>query len=529
MAKVDINIIKEWFRNLKKPNQEQFWSWLDSFRHKDDKIPMADVENLSQTLIKKADLVNGLVPESQLPFTINSNEIIAIGLIETTINNVKINVHESGSNKVRINGQIITRSFANNLPFTPVTTGNKFLRIVARAETGLFFLLEGSESEEPQEPALQPGDVHVRLILVTPTGSEIDPEVLSGFVEKEEEKWKTVTLKSASNFNLQYSDKGTRFRIRSLIDIPKILDSIVFQEETNRAVEFFIYNETNLNISIPNSATNGLSKGFTTAQPPFIILPKTYEKLKYNPETNIIECWKVNSTSGGISTVTTDSTLKGKGSPTEPLGISDAKNAEIAGKATQTQLETKQDKSLFSALVDKMVHFYDSATAKMLSTGVEFVSAGILKLKSIILTTNSGTALPNELGTDGTNVVFGASKKKLAFKDEIFEHNVRGKVIESTGVTGTYNCDLNAATSWILTLTGNTTIDFTNMILADETITISMNVTGNFTLTFPSWLKLSPYADLYDGTKINRIVIEIGKGGSTPSGWYNRIRFDSNA
>lgn len=149
MAKVDINIIKEWFRNLKKPNQEQFWSWLDSFRHKDDKIPMADVENLNQTLTKKADLVNGVVPENQLPFTINSNEVISIGEITTTTNSVTVGVHSSGSNKVRINGQILTRNFSNTLPFTPVTTGNKFLRIVARAETGLFFLREGSESEEP--------------------------------------------------------------------------------------------------------------------------------------------------------------------------------------------------------------------------------------------------------------------------------------------------------------------------------------------------------------------------------------------
>lgn len=203
----------------------------------------------------------------------------------------------------------------------------------------------------------------------------------------------------------------------------------------------------------------------------------------------------------------------------------------LVNPATQTwvntQLATKQDKSMFSALVDKMVHYYDLATQKMLSTGVEFISAGIMKFKSIILTTNTGTALANELGTDGTNVVFGASKKKLAFKDEIFEHNVRGKVIESTGVTGTYNCDLNAATRWILILTGNTTIAFTNMILADETITISMNITGNFTLTFPSWLKESPFSESYDGTKINRIVIEIGKGGASPIGWYNRIRFDS--
>lgn len=132
--------------------------------------------------------------------------------------------------------------------------------------------------------------------------------------------------------------------------------------------------------------------------------------------------------------------------------------------------------------------------------------------------------------TDGIDRYFtdiNGIQRKYALYGQIYEHNIRGKVITATGLSGTFNCDLNAYTRWILTLTGNTTIGFTNMIADNETITISMNVTGNFTLTFPSWLKLSPYSDLYDGTKINRIVIEIGKGGVSPSGWYNIIKFDS--
>lgn len=127
--------------------------------------------------------------------------------------------------------------------------------------------------------------------------------------------------------------------------------------------------------------------------------------------------------------------------------------------------------------------------------------------------------------TDGSGVT-----RRITFANftkSIFEHNIKGKVLTATGVSGTYNCDLNAYTRWILTLTGNTTISFTNMILDDETITISMNVTGNFTLNFPSWLKQSPDSYLYDGTKVNRIVIEIGRGGLTPSGWYSITKFDS--
>lgn len=44
------NIIKQWFSNFKKPTQEQFWAWIDSFWHKDDKIPISSVENLETFL-----------------------------------------------------------------------------------------------------------------------------------------------------------------------------------------------------------------------------------------------------------------------------------------------------------------------------------------------------------------------------------------------------------------------------------------------------------------------------------------------
>ncbi|ATA75215.1 hypothetical protein [Capnocytophaga sp. H2931] len=43
-------IIKQWFENFKKPTQEHFWAWIDSFWHKNEKIPMSSVQNLEQSL-----------------------------------------------------------------------------------------------------------------------------------------------------------------------------------------------------------------------------------------------------------------------------------------------------------------------------------------------------------------------------------------------------------------------------------------------------------------------------------------------
>ncbi|EKB58422.1 hypothetical protein HMPREF9700_01874 [Bergeyella zoohelcum CCUG 30536] len=47
--------IKGWFTTGSKPTEKQFWAWMDSFFHKEDKIPMESVEGMSKALEGKAD------------------------------------------------------------------------------------------------------------------------------------------------------------------------------------------------------------------------------------------------------------------------------------------------------------------------------------------------------------------------------------------------------------------------------------------------------------------------------------------
>ena len=61
-----IETLKQWFSNLKKPTQEQFWAWLDSFWHKSEKIPMASVEGLDK-------LVEGTASAEQLRKHLNDS------------------------------------------------------------------------------------------------------------------------------------------------------------------------------------------------------------------------------------------------------------------------------------------------------------------------------------------------------------------------------------------------------------------------------------------------------------------------
>lgn len=49
------NTIKNWFKTGLKPTQEQFWAWIDSYWHKDEKIPITAIEDIDNILDEKAD------------------------------------------------------------------------------------------------------------------------------------------------------------------------------------------------------------------------------------------------------------------------------------------------------------------------------------------------------------------------------------------------------------------------------------------------------------------------------------------
>lgn len=55
MALQTLNTIKEWFKTGLKPSQTQFWDTWDSFRHKNDKVPVTEVEGLDEIIDSKAD------------------------------------------------------------------------------------------------------------------------------------------------------------------------------------------------------------------------------------------------------------------------------------------------------------------------------------------------------------------------------------------------------------------------------------------------------------------------------------------
>ncbi|OBX20949.1 MULTISPECIES: hypothetical protein [Bizionia] len=54
-----LSTIKNWFKTGLKPTQAQFWATWDSFRHKDEAIPLDSVNGLQDDLDDKVDKISG--------------------------------------------------------------------------------------------------------------------------------------------------------------------------------------------------------------------------------------------------------------------------------------------------------------------------------------------------------------------------------------------------------------------------------------------------------------------------------------
>ena len=64
MAIRSVAQLKAWFQRRKYPTEAQFADWIDSFFHKEDKVPISSVEEIPEQLNGKYDAAAGEQLES---------------------------------------------------------------------------------------------------------------------------------------------------------------------------------------------------------------------------------------------------------------------------------------------------------------------------------------------------------------------------------------------------------------------------------------------------------------------------------
>ena len=95
MATTPISTLKNWFVTGAKPTQLQFWGWLDSYRHRDDKIPVADVEGLNDLFTPINNHINNTNAHSIL---FARTKFYALGQLQVfkRLTNTNLDVIETG-------------------------------------------------------------------------------------------------------------------------------------------------------------------------------------------------------------------------------------------------------------------------------------------------------------------------------------------------------------------------------------------------------------------------------------------------
>jgi hypothetical protein len=133
-----ISTLKHWFSNFKKPTQEQFWAWLDSYWHKSEKIPMDTIDGLENAIrgTASADQLRNHLTDSQAHqelFATKVDKEAGKGLSSNDYTNEEKRTNQSNAQKrvvgLTVTGdvdKIITLTFADGTaiqaPFTDKDT-----------------------------------------------------------------------------------------------------------------------------------------------------------------------------------------------------------------------------------------------------------------------------------------------------------------------------------------------------------------------------------------------------------------------
>lgn len=397
---------------------------------------------------------------------IDTDRVVSLGAITVNGSVVTIGLSSGGANSVEINNAIYSRYEPISFTTDPIIVAGNFRKdiIEARADSTVFYLKKGVESINPVPPAVTEGALFISEVLVTSTGvsaGALNSVVTDSTMKGDGTSQNPLGLSDAKNAEIAGKISKQGINLGDTGNIPEMKTGDI----------------------------SGIYRGHGASNPVYDFSPfmqittaDTFAQLHFN-YVNGEMAYRAGNVANGYS----------------PIRKS-WDNVNLVNPATQTwvnqQVSTKQDKSMFSALVDKWIHFYDSATAKMqpvikLVTGAinQLEFDGRMKLAALILPANSNTAVANRLRSDGSRL-----------------HYANNSAIENTVA---YTSDL--PTTFVYTPTGN----FTTSQLKTAAENAGLIFNG---LHFIIKIGANNYTCTIDnGSSNTECVITFGKRGTTGS------------
>jgi len=94
------DVLKSWFQRGLKPLAAQFSDWIDSFWHRNDKIPMTSIEGLANTLNEKANTaaLNGHISDTNNPHQVTAEQLGALTALKVHEGvGIKVTIEADGS------------------------------------------------------------------------------------------------------------------------------------------------------------------------------------------------------------------------------------------------------------------------------------------------------------------------------------------------------------------------------------------------------------------------------------------------
>lgn len=428
-----------------------------------------------------------------------------------------------------MSGVVRSKTEGDDFTFAPVSAGKlKYVLLYSLPDTQLFHIVEGTEGNEAIYPDLPPGALLIKAVLISEFGALLE-DADGGYKPLAEDPWRNIVINNNAAINVvMASSPSCSFNVLvgAGSTAPKIAGiRTKVKKNTRDGQEITLYNDSDTPVALlPGDYEETLVYTTFPFEEAYELKPRSFGKFKRKNNK-----YKELPAGGGkASEVENDSTVTGASVKDALEHVQAEIDAEIVNRALadtnlQGQIAGKQDKSIFSALADKWIHYYDSATAKMqpiikLVTGAinQLEFEGRMKVASLILPPNSSAVVANRLRSDGNGLYYAndlAVERKISL-GSVFTYTPTGnftlsQVKTALEATGMIFNDSNIAVN----LGANSYTCTIDIGAANVGQAITVERTGSGSISFASSRALDIGADaitILNGKEISQAKIKFG-------------------